>query len=811
MSHNIQIELACCLFYCHKGSGKFPSCQEEEVPRRHLPHLLLLGRRVHKGVLQQRLTLTIDATLGQAIQRLMLALPHRDRVPITAPDRLLIPGFGIPLVGPVQGAAPEPVWVAVTAVDQSLSHILDPLCTSAGLRWRASRSGIVIDQPIAAAELQQLSAAYATNPNPVTAEALVRSTDNEGLRPLLLAFADPARARVAAEALKPVLSAPSEIRPSRLLAYSDDPAVTTAIAQAIEREYAPRDTVILIAGHLRMQRIVTGCCKLVALGMARANVIEQFIPSLPRRELAQVAVVALGLIGDWRATPVLLQAAGETSTIRREAMAALGILGDPEAISLLSSIAMQKNHYYSPLAIHSIGQIGDQQTLPLLGDLLLDPQGEYVSRKQASWALVNVGGPLAADILRQQAARGDGDNTLTTCAAMEGLAFVGGAETEAVLMHGLSQKDTGVAAARSLGELNNPNLVPRLTEMLVAAAPQSGDYYQHLVSALTIMRHPAAGQALIESIPLAVQNGKIWEHAAALAGSFSPAAETALLAWMASERDPSARRAIARSLGKAGPESIRVALRLVESDPDPMVRSNCIMGFNYRDFGGSFTLPQSIWLGWATHANVSVRSTAIGRIASGVDVGDRDHDPFIPERLSAAMRDPTVEVRRSMLDGLGLGYSFSSAPKVREQFIALINDDPDPVIRARVAERIFHMFYSLINNDSENQFSGIADRLVQAACTDAVPQVRAEAAVTLLKFARQAADNWNPFARLSRQRTAVEQRVDSDPDPQVRKIIHRMLDAKDINQYMNVKVEWEERAPIPEPGPVPETPERVDF
>lgn len=747
--------------------------------------------------LDQPVTVAIDASLGEAVERLRLAMAPGKRPRITCPNRVLDPFTGMAYDGQVAKRPRQPVRVAVRVEGQPLRVVLDGLCASAGLRWRASRAGIVIDLASDPAELRRREEAFAATGDRASAEALV-DADVDGLKPLLLALAnDDERARSAAGALGLASTTLFPTWPSPLLAFSDDGQVCAAVALAIARNQQPRETLIEIAGHLRMTRVVDGCIALVRASKPPKTVVERMVGVSPRVALALSAIRALGWIGDARGVDVLLEAlaAADAYKYHDEHFRALGRIGDRKAVPALLAFA-QDRQAWAPSrgeAIMALAEIGDEQAVQPLGDILLDRQDDdsWV-RRSAVRALAWIGGPLAIDLLCRQARRGDGGEEFWVGSeAVSALARLGGSEVDDVLMALLSQQHTGDAAAMALGRRDHPDLVPRLKAILEAKPTELR--YGNAVKALGRMRHPSAGQALVDTLPLAVGD-RVWYHAQALAGSGIPAAQQALIALMGVDQPTKQRRAVARSLALGGDDAVALALRLIETDPDAEVRRQAIHGFNYQHSDGTNPLPQEVWAGWLGHTDEAVRATATSLLACNEGRFAQD---FLVERLGAALRDPSSEVRKSAVADSTGGVFRSRGATLRGAYAALVTDDPDPAIRSLVAKQFFYMVFPSCEL-SAAEVTAIADRLLVAARRDADPRVRAEAGVCLVKMAGCLADSRRSPTDLAAQRQALEGQLGEEGDQRVRAQIRRALDAGD--RYLHVDVEWKASVPVTEPA-----------
>ncbi len=97
------------------------------------------------------------------------------------------------------------------------------------------------------------------------------------------------------------------------------------------------------------------------------------------------AVIALGDIGDKRATPVLLKALRDPRMHDAEAALALGKIGDETAVEALIQVVKQGNWMAREYAAKALGMIGDERALTALKGALRDEEDSV--REAASDAI----------------------------------------------------------------------------------------------------------------------------------------------------------------------------------------------------------------------------------------------------------------------------------------------------------------------------------------------------------------------------------------------------------------------------------------
>ena len=179
-------------------------------------------------------------------------------------------------------------------------------------------------------------------------------------------------------------------------------------------------------------------------------------------EVRRSAAVALGRIGDSRATSALVNTLDDES-LAIDAVMALGQIGDPNAVDGLLKLIGSEDASLRQAAVSAVNSVMppsmSERIIPLLHDL--DPNVRESAVKIAGY----FGYPDAAGALVELSRD---ENERVRCAAIEHLPFVEDERALDVLAHALKDETPNVraAAARALANMDAPQAVARLIEGL---------------------------------------------------------------------------------------------------------------------------------------------------------------------------------------------------------------------------------------------------------------------------------------------------------------------------------------------------------
>ena len=244
---------------------------------------------------------------------------------------------------------------------------------------------------------------------------------------------------------------------------------------AAEPGKEPLRSIALVLGWLKRSGVDRALTRLMGRVEVRDEIIEALVRHGPATvellisqlesedlEVRRSAVVALGRIGDAKATPALVDTLTDDS-LAVEGANALGQIGDPEAIDGLVNLIGNTDASIRQAAVSALNSL----TLPSMAEriipLLHDPDPNV--RESAVKIAGYFGYPEAAAALLELS---HDLNQRVRCAALEHLPFVEDEHALDVLIHAMKEETPEVraAAARALGNMFAPEVVRPLIEGL---------------------------------------------------------------------------------------------------------------------------------------------------------------------------------------------------------------------------------------------------------------------------------------------------------------------------------------------------------
>jgi len=225
-----------------------------------------------------------------------------------------------------------------------------------------------------------------------------------------------------------------------------------------------------------------------------ADAIEKMVAGLgdPRGLMRLTFAESLGVVGK-AAVPSLCRALSshESVTVRRAAAKTLTLIEDPRALPvLLEALRGDPDPVVQGSVVGAMAAVG-AEAIPLLLDVLIDPESTAMQLGLASWALAFVGA-RAPEALRHAAAS---DHAEIRCAAIAALGdqiqSLADDVAKALVVGALSDIDADVRAeaATLLGKLHDPDwAAPQLEPLLIDAVGQVRKN-----AALSLMKLRASG------------------------------------------------------------------------------------------------------------------------------------------------------------------------------------------------------------------------------------------------------------------------------------------------------------------------------
>lgn len=261
-------------------------------------------------------------------------------------------------------------------------------------------------------------------------------------------------------------------------------------------------------------------------------------------EVRSSAVVALGRIGDSRATPALINTLNEES-LAIDAANALAQIGDPRAADGLLKLIGNDDASIRQAAVSALNSLPlpsmSERIIPLLADS--DPNVRESAARIAGYFGYAEATDALLDLTRDP-------NERVRCAVIEHLPFIEDARVVDVLVHAVKEETPSVraAAARALGTIDAPEVVSRLIEAL-----SDDDVWVRYFSARALgRRRSAAGIAALERV---IENEK-FNHVRIAAldslGQIGGQRVAGIAAGLVRDDDPDVAHAAQSALGKSG-------------------------------------------------------------------------------------------------------------------------------------------------------------------------------------------------------------------------------------------------------------------
>jgi HEAT repeat protein len=214
-------------------------------------------------------------------------------------------------------------------------------------------------------------------------------------------------------------------------------------------------------------------------------------------EVRRSAAVALGRIGDSRATSALVNTLSDKS-LAIDAVIALGQIGDPNAVDGLLKLIGSEDASLKQAAVAALNSSMvpsmSERIIPLLHDL--DPNVRESAVKIAGYFGYPDAAGALVELSRDEVER-------VRCAAIEHLPFVEDERALDVLTHALKKETPNVraAAARALANMDDPQAVKRLIEGL-----SDEDVWVRYFSARALGRRSDEG--CVEALKRVIENDK---------------------------------------------------------------------------------------------------------------------------------------------------------------------------------------------------------------------------------------------------------------------------------------------------------------
>jgi len=409
---------------------------------------------------------------------------------------------------------------------------------------------------------------------------------------------------------------------------------------------------------------------------------------------------------DDRAVPGLIRCLDtEDRVLLETAVEALGRCGDRRATGPLSELVrVLSDDSIGCVAAAALGELGDPEAIPAL--IHVHEHGDEANQAEARLALDRV--PGGREALRAGLRDASSDRRQT---ALDALGSLGETDDVASVAAALEDPDQDVRAraARALGDIGDASAGDSLARALADPA-----------SDVRIAAAAAAGQlpdqVALDLLARAIEDPMLYVRRSAALGAaaaLSPG-RFALLARAASDPEASVRAAAVRALGgyafpreanERPEEGALTALRSAIQDPDPQVRAQATAGL--RGTLGSADA-KKLLLELLDDLSAQVRREAISCIWAGRERGFEDV-------LVAALCDPEPSVRADTIRVLReLGVTTA------DDLIAALLKDEAAMVRSAAAQALRW----------SRSLSPAAVAALQGALTDEDSEVRHHATET---------------------------------------------------------------------------------
>ena len=423
------------------------------------------------------------------------------------------------------------------------------------------------------------------------------------------------------------------------LASGSDASAVDALMTAVRDRH--RDPAVLNAA-------------LTALARTEQDVVGGVIALLASpgvsAEVRTYAALALGLLEDRRAVPVLVGAlADRDDNVRFHSIEALGRIGSREAAEPLAAVAESREFSVAFAALDALALIGEPSVagriVALLDDDLLQTAAAEALGRLGSEDVV---APLAALLNRPGAA------TIEIAGAI-------------ATLHARFEEWYGEGGL--IADIARAVLRDEAVKNLIATLPVASESGLRSVAlVLGWLRHEGVDQALAGLL-----HGPARRMVASILASRGTSSVVPLLGVLASG-DAETRKAAASALGQVGSHSaVPALLELLDAEAEVAVVAAGALG----SIGAAAACDALILhLG---HPQAAVRQAVIGALNS---IGH----PGMPARMRVLLGDPSFRVRESAAKIAGyFGYS-----ECAQQVMALCADEDEGVRRAAV-EQLAHL------------------------------------------------------------------------------------------------------------------------
>jgi HEAT repeat protein len=465
-----------------------------------------------------------------------------------------------------------------------------------------------------------------------------------------------------------------------------------------------------------------------------ARVVDLLIEQLDAEDLdtRQAAVVALGRIGDRRATLPLLEVLATDPALTVVTAGALARLGDARAFEALLALVAHPDAAVRQAVIAALNSIGHPEMATRVAPLLRDPMPH--ARESAVRIAGYFGYRECADDLL---ACCDDVDPAVQRAALEHLAFLDDARVAPRLIDALAGHPSSAircAAAQALARVEDP----RVVAPLVAALSDADAWVRYFAARALAEQRLDTGLDDLTRLAFDDPAGHVRLAAIDALGRIANPAAIPALAVLAASDDPDRARAALKALGGIDHDDVWPPLEAALRAPDDERRASAVAAIGH--LGGPAAIER---LEWAAAADASgiVAAAAVHALAAlaargpaapavrtlvglAADASRRELviaalggvPAALVEEIAHGLRDPRPGVRLAVVQALGRMRQAEAS-----KWLQTALDDESAEVRLAALTELRHL-----------GTRGVERRLVTLVRTDPDALVR-RAALTVLK------------------------------------------------------------------------------
>jgi HEAT repeat protein len=259
------------------------------------------------------------------------------------------------------------------------------------------------------------------------------------------------------------------------------PARMQQVLDAVNRPAADARSLALLVGCLEGAAAHRALTRLLGKPEARDEALHALVADGPAvvdilleqltaadLDVRRAAILALGRIGDRRATPALVSALTREPALLAETAQALGRISDERGFEPLLALLGHEELAVRQAAVAAVAALGDPRTAAAMTRLLATANATI---RESALRIVEA--VRCEECVEAVIAACDDTSEAVRAAAVEALAAVGGRRAVATMVDALAQGSSRVreAAARALGAVHDPLAGAALTDALADANP----------------------------------------------------------------------------------------------------------------------------------------------------------------------------------------------------------------------------------------------------------------------------------------------------------------------------------------------------